>query len=86
MCKILAFPRHKQYNCPKPCEDVHCEFCEGGLFMCVTCRGAEGSLPRDCPGAPMSEVTQDAIYLGGLDYRGGEWVVKDELGDWVIAG
>lgn len=48
--------------------DTHAE-----LFICAICRGAEGSLPTDCPKRAMSETEKDKIYLGTLDYRNGEW-------------
>jgi hypothetical protein len=56
------------------CEIPHCHICDGGLAYCVVCKGAEGSLPTECPGAPMSGRTQDAVYAGLTNFVGGEWV------------
>lgn len=44
---------HTLYKCPDDCNG--CQFCEGGLASCTTCKGGEGSLPTVCPGRPMTE-------------------------------
>lgn len=49
--------------------------CEGGLFSCVRCHGAEGSLPTECPGFPMLEWNSDAVMTGLIDFKRGRWVV-----------
>ena len=51
-----------------------CNVCDGGLAICTTCNGAEGTLATRCPGFPVPGATQDAIYAGRLDYREGGWV------------
>lgn len=48
--------------------------CDGGLSCCMVCRGAEGALPTECPGVPMTRQESEAVYAGTLDYRGGAWV------------
>jgi hypothetical protein len=42
--------RHVWYVCPSNCDDPSCNFCRGGLSMCVTCGQAEGDLQPTCPG------------------------------------
>jgi hypothetical protein len=58
------------------CEILHCGICEGGLFLCTVCGGAEGSLPRDCPGVQMTPAQEDKVMSGDLDYRDGQWVPR----------
>lgn len=71
---VYRFPRHKRYNCDGRCTGQStCAFCEGGLFLCVVCAGAEGSLPTDCPGVKMPMDVSDAVYEGLVDYRAGAW-------------
>ena len=72
---------HTQYVCKGGHDYLSCMFCDGGLFACTVCNGAEGSLPTDCPGARMTEERADAIYAGNLDYREGRgWVEPDGTG------
>lgn len=63
---------HTLYKCPDSCEGCH--ICDGGLALCTVCKGAEGSLPTECPGYAMDGSTQEAVYAGDLDYQGGKWV------------
>lgn len=53
--------------------DVSCSVCSGGLFICKVCGGAEGSLPTECPGKPMTSDEEDAVYAGRHDFVNGEW-------------
>lgn len=48
--------------------------CDGGLAICKTCRGGEGALTTECPGAPMTGAQGDAVHAGKLDFIGGVWV------------
>lgn len=57
--------------CPNP---GVCQFCDGGLALCVVCRGAEGSLPTECPGEPMTKAQEDEVYRGVIDFRNGKWI------------
>lgn len=68
--KVLRFPRHKKWVCTDEHDDggIHCGFCNGGLFFCVTCKGAEGSLTTDCPGERMSPEVERRVLCGQLDY------------------
>lgn len=52
-----------------------CVVCDGGLFLCKVCGGAEGSLPSHCPGAPVGADRLDQVYWGEMDYLNGRWVV-----------
>lgn len=58
------------------CNEEDCYPCGGGLAVCVICKGAEGSLPTECPGAKMTSEQDEAIMAGKLDYVDGKWVEK----------
>jgi hypothetical protein len=67
MGKVTLFPRHKLRRCTDhDCRG--CSYCIGKLVSCERCGGTEGSLPTDCPGFRMSEVTQENILAGRLDF------------------
>jgi len=51
-------------NCDRP----HCPICEGGLAFCETCRGAEASLPTECPGRKMTEEEEEGVMAGIIDF------------------
>lgn len=74
MGSVINFPGHKVYKCGAHCRG--CCICEGGLYLCTRCGGAEGSLPTDCPGREMGEAEHSAIMANRLDYdeRRGGWV------------
>lgn len=55
------------------CDLSYCMFCEGGLFSCTVCGGAEASLPTDCPGVRMGRWAQDEVQAGRLNFREGQW-------------
>jgi len=57
----------------KNCQNGHCVFCSGALYLCVRCNGAEGTLPKECPGERISSEDQDAIMAGDLDFVRGRW-------------
>lgn len=63
-----------QYLKHRDCELMHCHICDGGLAVCTVCKGAEGSLPTECPGLQMSAAQQEAVYQGHMDYQNGKWV------------
>jgi hypothetical protein len=46
--------KHTEFICKGGHDYISCQFCDGGLFACTVCDGAEGSLPTDCPGTPSS--------------------------------
>jgi hypothetical protein len=72
---------HTEYICKGGHNYPNCQFCDGGLFACTVCNGAEGSLPTDCPGKKMTEEQSNAIYAGTLDYREGRgWVTPHGTG------
>jgi hypothetical protein len=76
---IIVFPRHKLARCDGHIDDWeerNCVLCKG-LSWCVTCGGAEGSMPSDCPGTRLRFETLDTIQKGDLDFRFKEgWVNK----------
>ncbi len=49
-----------------------CPYCDGGLFYCTVCQGAEGTLTKECPGVSISNDDQELI-MHGLDYWDGKW-------------
>lgn len=55
-----------------------CLICDGGLSVCTVCRCAEGSLPTECPGTPVSSDTQDRIMAGTIDFKNGNWTQPQE--------
>lgn len=65
---------HTWHKCT--CGSSSCSFCGGGLGACVVCGGAEGSLPTECPGARMSEIDEQSVYRGVLDFRNGRWIYQ----------
>lgn len=67
---MILFPGHKLYKCR---ECTGCFICLGGLASCVTCHGAEGSLPTHCPQRAMTAEECDDVQAGVLDFRDGEW-------------
>ena len=66
---------HTFYECTN-CDNPRCNFCEGGLAYCTVCKGAEGSLPTECPGEPMDSETENLVYNEAVDFIGGKWVRK----------
>lgn len=79
---VLRFHGHKRYRCPDNCHG--CFICEGGLYTCTRCGGAEASLPTDCPGKQIDHDLQDDIAAGQLDYRWREgWVLLDNRGNSI---
>ena len=81
--KIILFPRHKLYKCggnTLACIENRCAFCAGGLTACITCNGAEGSLPTECPQHPMTHEEQDAVYDETIDFKNGRWIKLDKIG------
>ena len=79
---LIHFPRHKLHKCDATCEG--CPVCEGGLAMCDTCGGAEGSMPTDCPQRPMTLEEWEAVYRDEIDFRvrlGGwtKWTLSKEM-------
>lgn len=55
-------------------EEGSCPICDGGLGICKVCGGAEGSLPTECPGEKMSQQQDHSVFIGIIDFKGGEWV------------
>lgn len=55
------------------CDKAHCPICDGGLFSCTVCGGAEASLTEDCCGRQLTDKEQWAVQTGRLFYteRGG---------------
>lgn len=76
--RVYAWPRHLRATCPEGGSDYRCD--DGtcvhvNLFACVTCGGAEGDLPTDCPGEHITWPMRQSIYNGDLNYlRGPGWV------------
>ena len=62
---------HTLHKCERDC--AGCVYCLGGLAFCDVCKGAEASLPTDCPSRRLTADEQDAIQAGTVDYVGGKW-------------
>ncbi len=70
VCEVIQFPGHHWHSCEK----MECGICEGNLSVCTTCGGGEGSLTTDCPGRRVTQVEDDAVYGGKLDFIKGQWI------------
>jgi hypothetical protein len=66
---------HMQADHPRSdaCREGRCAICDGGLFSCALCLGAEGSLPSHCPCRAMTEQEQVEVMDGQLNFRLGRW-------------
>ena len=69
--------KHTYYTCPPDCDEPHCNYCLGGLAYCTVCKGAEGTLPTECPGAYMTARQEADVYAARLDFVQGDWVYAD---------
>lgn len=69
---ILRWPKHVRRACRDDCEG--CFICNGGLFQCIVCGGAEGDLSTECPGERTSLAQRDAIMSGAIDFIKGTWI------------
>lgn len=65
--------KHAYFDCK--CNEQECPYCDGGLGLCTTCGGFDGSLTTDCCGHTVSDKLLQAVYAEGLDYKEGRWVV-----------
>lgn len=45
-----------------------------GCAACSVCKGAESSLPTECPGKRMTTDQQDDVSWGRADFKDGVWV------------
>lgn len=66
-----ALKTHREHECN---EEV-CWICEGRLFLCTICGGAEGTLPYECPGVRMTQAQATDVISLRKDFVGGEWRV-----------
>ena len=80
--------KHVRKECDKKNREDHserhCNICDGGLFICAVCGGAEGTLTTDCPGNKLDEETQTRIYVGHIDFKDGVWITKKECSEIVV--
>ena len=65
---------HVQHKCNK--ED--CYLCTNELFQCEVCGGAEGELPKECPGKAMSYSEKRLVLDGSLDFENGMWSLTEK--------
>lgn len=54
------------------CYNNNCLVCN--LFLCSVCNGLEGSLASQCPGRRLTQLEEQAVYKGVIDFRNGVWV------------
>jgi len=66
--------KHDYFKCT--CNQMTCQFCEGGLGWCKVCDGFEGTLPSECPGFKMTEEQKEKVWKGPLDWKDGSWCLK----------
>jgi hypothetical protein len=80
---VVKFPGHCRAHCPPDCDG--CFYCEGGLFACTTCGGAESSLTTHCSGERVPGPLRDLVSSARLDYvRGRGWLYRySEDGEWI---
>ena len=69
--KIKHIPK-THIKCDSP---GRCYICDGGLILCITCGGFEGSLPTHCPGFEMTEDQEKAVAHRQLNFINGHWEV-----------
>lgn len=82
---VIAFPRHKKARCRPDAFDCDgCYLCNGDLFACETCGGAEASLPTECPGTMMDSIMCDMVQRSRVDYKRGRWIFCDEVNDGKV--
>lgn len=55
------------------CQKEHCHICDGGLFVCSVCNGAEGELTTECPGYRVEASVLEDVHQGKRDFVGGKW-------------
>lgn len=58
----------------KECEIQNCPICDGDLFSCTVCDGAEGSLTTDCYGSPLTSIELEGVMQGEFDVLDGQKV------------
>ena len=67
--------KHLYFKCN--CHKSGCMWCDGGLALCIACKGFEGTLTTDCPGVKLTKEQELEIYnTGTLDFIDGQWVRK----------
>lgn len=71
---VVLFPGHKLER-HENCERQRCYICDGGLACCVTCGGAENSLPSHCPQRMMTATEIESVSDGDYDYVNGRWLI-----------
>lgn len=74
MSNVIKFPGHRLHRCRTNDETEECFACRGGLASCVTCGGAEASMPTHCPGERMGPFTLDSVQDKSMDFKNGKWV------------
>lgn len=68
MSTVIPFPGHRLERSHECCDGSGCCVCKGGLGHCLTCGGAEASLPTHCPQRRMTQIEVEAVSDGDLDY------------------
>lgn len=65
-------------------------FTKTSLGVCLTCGGAEASLPTHCPQKKMGAYLELLVSSGTADFRDGRWVetkvgtsIDDTQQEWV---
>lgn len=63
--------KHKYYKCN--CIEQQCIFCDGELSLCTVCNGAEGTLTTHCCNRKITDIEEELIYQGYLDFKNNKW-------------
>lgn len=67
---VLAHQRTTHTDCQKE----HCHICDGGLFVCAVCNGAEGELTAECPGYRVEPNVLEEVFKGERNFVAGKWI------------
>lgn len=68
---------HTPYRCggdPDHCHEAWCSTHHGELQSCSVCGGGEVTLPKECPGVPMTDDQMRRVADGWINFVGGKWV------------
>jgi hypothetical protein len=58
----------RQVPCSLPHSDQQCLVCDGGLGICVVCKGGEAELAKMCPGRKLTDEERELVVRGELEW------------------
>lgn len=75
----MNLKRRSHNYCSCDCEESECNLCEGSLYYCLVCGGVEtDSLTKDCCGRMISDIEEEKISKGWLDFIDGRWKLTEK--------